>query len=236
MLKVTELLRNVGVEVRDLLEEHSIYEVLLHTFACDCAERVMQKLWKETGRLEPRSQRAIAQKRAWIAKRIPASSLLDVRKEAHRAVMEAIRERALVTGNSPLRYVCGAAMFCMKLRAKDAALDASAEAARAVAWYAAEVAMESVYPGLLGGGGAQSSFLLGPPPSLATETSGRDSVFRTAYDRAYEAEVQWQREHLAELIERHAWREELVSGLRRRQKKLREKQLALEESFEDALF
>ncbi len=66
MLSIAEKLRDEQITVWDAVDSGKIPEHILHTFACDCAERFIEKERKQRREIPPEAETAIDVKRRWI--------------------------------------------------------------------------------------------------------------------------------------------------------------------------
>ncbi len=212
--------------IKDALQGLAWPDDLLHTLACDCAERVLLRYEAMTGEKLYGLREALAFKRLWQANQAPATKRVQASQRTRERLMTLIRDPSRRGLHSPLRYVCGSVLFALARSGQKAALDTTAEAARATAWMTTN--QEFPYDS-----SSASVFMLGPPPS----TSSDDPDFRSDWDKAYEGEQQWQLSHLNALYEQLAEeRASLLSTLNHRLSDIRLRAEGVLEHLEDSLF
>ncbi len=126
MLSIVNQLKSKDISLDDAINSGKLPDHILHTFACDCAERALIRERKKEREPDPRSWEAIRVKRLWIEGK-SSNEELDV---AWAAAWSAARDAA--------RYAAWAAAWAAAWSAaRDAAWSAAWDAAWDAAWAAA---------------------------------------------------------------------------------------------------
>ena len=112
-------------------------KMILHEFACRCAEQALDIVQQQGGTVDPRSRAAIAAKRAWMRGEMTDTELFAARAAARAAAWAAARDAAR---DAAWAAAWDAAWAAARAAARAAAWDAARDAAWDAAWDAARVA------------------------------------------------------------------------------------------------
>ena len=212
--------------LKTLLETQTIPEDLLHMLAVDSAERVLQRYNSFGYRWLPNLKGAIRCKRQWLERETDDIALMQMNTRLSTQQMNLLRGPQRIGLNSPTRYVGGSVWFSTFRAGKKAALDTTAEAARAAAWIATDQKFNI---------NESTAFLLGPPPGGPGGPG--DPQFRTVWDEAFYQEQQWQKEHLFALLNlMHEERAALLHQLQLHHSRLEQVSHGYIGTLEDSLF
>lgn len=174
--QLIQRLRDGSIQLKDAFSVGHVPETLLHTFACDCAERALTQEWKAGRQPDARLWNAIWLKRRWLEGAIEDQELNDAREQIEKLATDLSWLEGEESKTTLLLRIVMAAMQCHSAR----------RFACAVARWSADLA------------GSHKAALIRASQSKWNKEKKRGLCL--VPNLTWEAESYWQRNHLATLL------------------------------------